>query len=234
MFSMKWQGGDRPARTNVSVESLPACVQGAGERLLAHLTEDAAWIAGPVNYLAQAPRGFCPDNFAELALKQGDGPPSFSRVGWVAGLKELGERYPEIPSVLWDTIAIMGLRPSPHVEEEIPQLGSLLLHDWGISDACLHAAAKATALWGDICNTLVRHSGCYVEHGCGCSHIVRELQQGATFPAMPADRHEHVTREFWEHCLSEVALIYVLGFPFALNANHAQYAGTLKEPVLAL
>jgi hypothetical protein len=121
----------------------------------------------------------------------------------------------------------MGLRPNPDQEEAIPNLGGLLLHPWGASDAALHAAAKATALWMDICHVLERHSGRYPEHGCGCSHIFRELPHGASLPAMSPDRLRHAPREWWEHFLSELALIHVFGFPFALHTSVQAYEGTL-------
>lgn len=226
MFALKWQGGETPATTAVHFDSFPDIVRPQANALLRRLRDDAPWVAGPLSYAASVPRGFDPTTFQHLM--RGDGPTAFSRAGWLEGLSVLGRKHPGIPCILWDTLAIMGLRPSPHVEEEIPNLGPLLVHDWGISDAALHAAAKATALWGDLCYELALHSGCYAEHGCGCSHIVRELPSGATFPPMPEDRHEHATREFWEHFLSELALIYVMGFPFSLDEHYRErYARTL-------
>ena len=227
---MKWAGEHQtPEMVEVFVTGLPGSVRSQAHTLLERTGDDACYVAGPLQYAIEHGYGFSPDPFDELINRGGEGPKNFSRRGWALALSKLSDRYPQIPRILWDTFAIMGLRPSPHVEEGIPNLGHLLKHDWGVSDAALHAAAKATALWGDICHELALHSGCYPEHGCGCDHITRELPQGAHFPAMPRDRKEHVTREFWELFMAELALIYVLGFPFSLQepTKILQYRGTL-------
>lgn len=211
----------------VNFGQIPAAARTQAQRFLALRGDDAVWVAGPLAHAAMHVRPFDPAQFFELADSPSDGPLDFNRRGWLIALATLSERYPEISNVLWDTIAIMGLRPAPHVEEGIPNLGSLLLHYWPIADAGLHAAAKATAFWSDINHTLYHFSGYYAEHGCDCNHILRALPKGASFPAMPADRQPDIAREWWCHFMAELATIYVLGLPFALNEQLKTYEGTM-------
>ena len=230
MFALKWEPSthSRLAAKKPDATYAPLQVRHQVQNLLTRLGIDARWVKDPLAYALEAPRRFNPRSFASLVAQPTEAPENFSRQGWVDALAVLSMRYPDIPAILWDTVAVMGLRPEPHREEAIPNLGGILKHPWTVADAALHAAAKATALWGDLNHELAKHSGgYYAEHGCGCDHIVRELPSGATFPAMPDDRRVHVTREFWEHFLAEIALIHVMGFPFALHSDVRTYEGTL-------
>jgi hypothetical protein len=229
-FALRWEPSTHHLLEHVLFDTAdaPAVVRHQAANLVCRLGEDSRWVAQPLAYAFSAPRAFDPASFAGLVAQPTESPETFSRQGWVDALAVLSERYPEITAILWDTVAVMGLRPEPHREEAIPNLGGILRHPWTVADAALHAAAKATALWSDLCNELAKHSGgYYAEHGCGCDHIVRELPKGATFPPMPADRRRHVTREFYEHFLAEIALIHVMGFPFSLHQNVQTYEGTL-------
>lgn len=231
IFPLKWSPEThqyRASAVTILLDRIPEVVRAQAGRLITELDEQAVWVRQPLAYTTEQPYGFNPAVFDHLLAQDAYGPRKFLREGWLIGLVELGESYPDIPCVLWDTIAVMGLRPAPHVEEAIPNLGELLLHPWSIADAALHAAAKATAFWADICRILAERSGFYPEHGCGCDHIVRELGSGAVFPGMPDDRREQTTREWWEHFLAELALIHVLGFPFSLQSSPATvYSKTL-------
>jgi hypothetical protein len=214
--------------TTVNFDLVPQAARSQARRLVSQLGEDAKWVKQPLAHTLSAPR-FNGTSYGPLIEEERISRPPipcFEPRGWVKGLEALAAAYSEIPVVLWDTLAIMGLRPRANEEEAIPKLGWLLRHPWSVSDAALHGAAKATALWADICHVLEYYSGRYPEHGCGCQHILRALPRGASFPKMPEDRRPHVTREWWEHFLAEVALIHVFGFPFALH-ERGHYEGTM-------
>ncbi|MDB5244386.1 MAG: hypothetical protein JWN18_256 [Parcubacteria group bacterium] len=212
--------------TVVDFAAVPEIAREQTQNLLCRLGDDARWVAQPIAHSIEHTK-FDGNRFDLLVAMNFESPHNFSRTGWVHGLEELAEKYPLVPSILWDTIATMGLRPNADQEEAIPNLGGILRHPWSLSDAALHGAAKTTALWLDICSTLQRRSGRYPEHDCGCSHIFRELRGGAQLPQASEDRVPHLQKAWWEHFLSELALIHVFGFPFALHQSLKTYEGTL-------
>lgn len=227
IFPMKWEPKTHRflVPTVVNLQAVPAVAREQARHLLLRLGNDAKWVTQPLAHAIQS--SFESSRFDQLVTMDVESATDFSRAGWVMALEKLTEKYPLIPSVLWDTIAVMGLRPNADQEEAIPNLGGMLRHPWSLSDAALHAAAKSTALWMDICHELEKRSGRFPEHGCGCSHVTRALPAGASLPSIAADRLPHASREWWEHFLSEVALIHVQGFPFALHQSLTTYEGTL-------
>ena len=232
VLPMKWAPSTHqflglPHDLGVCLENVPAIARTQARNLLSHLSDDARWVAQPLIHLTARPSNFREADFEDLVEANAESPEGFSRRGWTEGLLALSHKYPEIPRVLWDTIAVMGLRPNADEEELIPNLSGILHHPWSLSDAALHGAAKTTSLWMDICAVLEKHSGRFPEHDCGCSHIFRELQSGLGLPQAAAERVPHLQKAWWEHTLSEIALIHVFGFPFALHDSIAKYEGTL-------
>lgn len=160
-------------------------------------------------------------------------PPLIAPVGkgfqpyrWEAALAQAASELPQVSSILWRTIAALGARPDPETETSILNVQEHLPYAWGICDAALHAMGKAYALNFHVQERLKEWTGHIFIHGCGCDHYLRGvLMQFCRFPLIPDDRPDlraKAAKEWLDHFLSELRLIFVDGLPFRLNPEGAE------------
>lgn len=145
---------------------------------------------------------------------------SFNAQKWECACRQLHVTFPDIPPLLWETIASLGNRPNPTVETSIINVQDDLPFAWGICDAALHALGKSYGLFFHVQNELKDRTGHVLLHGCGCDHVVAAFRKSeGSFPKIPDDRAREfkVAKEWLDHFLSELYLIFVVGLPFRMN-----------------
>lgn len=145
----------------------------------------------------------------------------FDGVAWARACATLQREFPDIPPILWKTIASLGNRPNPTHETSIINVQDHLPYAWGICDAALHALGCSYGLFFHVQERLRRETGHILLHGCGCDHVVASLRETETgaFPLIEnlSAKKFKVSREWLDHFLSQIYLIFVGGFPFRMN-----------------
>jgi hypothetical protein len=165
---------------------------------------------------------FLQDHMLETtSVETGD----FSGSRWTAACRELRNEFLHIPPLLFETIATLGNRPDATHETSILNVQEHLPYPWGVCDAALHALGCSYGLFLHVEERLRSATGHILLHGCGCDHVVAGVEEVAgPFPLLrdtPAQKHK-AAKEWLDHFLGQLYLIFVVGMPFRMNPEDLQ------------
>lgn len=145
------------------------------------------------------------------------------KANYLAAMQEIFLRFHDrLPRQFYATLAFLGTRDDPTVEERIPEIEHLLPDgmNWQIADSMLHAMPLCSRLYFDIQTIINRHTGRILGHGCGCSCIMAEMPTCIVNAAM-GDKPDVIAEEtesFLRHGLGQNFLLE-FGLPQSMGSS---------------
>lgn len=142
---------------------------------------------------------------------------------YLGAMKHIFQRFHDrLPRQFYATLAFLGTREDPTVEERIPEIEHLLpdAMNWQIADSMLHALPLCSRLYFDVQTTINVATGRILGHGCGCSCQMAEMPECVIRAGM-GDKPEVIAEEtesFLRHGLGQNFLLH-FGLPQSMGPS---------------
>ncbi len=142
---------------------------------------------------------------------------------YLDAIQEIFERFRDrLPRQLYATLAFLGTRDDPTIEERIPEIEHLLPDgmNWKIADSILHALGVSFRLHFDVQSTINKRTGFILGHGCACGCAIAEMSR-CVVDARMGDKPavvEEETQAFLRHALSQCFLLH-FGLPQGIGES---------------
>lgn len=156
-------------------------------------------------------------------IQDGD-PAVVFKLKFLGALEDLAKEFVgRVSAVVWNSLAVLGTRENPHIEQKIRTVKNLP-HPWWFVDSVLHGLGKVYGLHFHVQSRICAATGHVLDHNCDCDHSAKQVIAGQSMNFLiPSGQFKTASAALMSHVLCETLLVGGMHLPFELGvSNEAQ------------